>query len=121
MWNLTMTNGHKKSPLYFNYKDINDQHPKISPTNQDYKQFFYWFISPIKYLIMMKLWFPFRHLLNFINSNRTIPRHTLFIRHNNFLFIHNPYFLRCKLWMNYPISNCHGSIHIFICLFILTG
>uniref|UniRef100_A0A8C0JLJ1 Uncharacterized protein n=1 Tax=Canis lupus dingo TaxID=286419 RepID=A0A8C0JLJ1_CANLU len=47
------------------------------------------------------------------NSNRTIPSHTLHIRHSNSLFISHPYLPRRKLRLNYPIYTCKWSLHIF--------
>lgn len=49
--------------------NIQQSYPLIQITNL--------FISP-KHLIMMIFWHPFRNLLNFMNSNRTIPSYTLY-------------------------------------------
>lgn len=108
---------HEKSLLYFPYKNINDQHLKILPTNQDYQQFIYWSSSPEKYLIMMKFQLPIRSLLNFTNSNRTLSRYTLYIRHNNCLFILESCLPGCELWMNYPKLRCKQSLHeLYLCI-----
>ena len=32
-WNPTITNDMKKPLLYFKYKNTNDLHPKVTPTN----------------------------------------------------------------------------------------
>uniref|UniRef100_A0A8C0MPD7 Uncharacterized protein n=1 Tax=Canis lupus familiaris TaxID=9615 RepID=A0A8C0MPD7_CANLF len=62
---------------------------------------------------MMKLRIPTGCMPNPTNSNRTIPSHTLHIRHSNSLFISHPYLPRRKLRLNYPIYTCKWSLHIF--------
>ena len=104
---------HEKPLLSFNYKNTNDQHSKNSPTDKNCKQRIYWPPSSIKHLIMMKLWLPPRHLLNFTNPNRPIPSNTLYIRYNNSILFCNPHLPRCKLWLNHPIHTCKRGINIF--------
>ena len=103
---------HEKSSLYFNYKNLNDQHPKITPTNKNYQQRIHWPPSPLKHLIMMKLRFPLRHLPNLANPNRPVLSNTLHIRHNNSFLISYTHLSRRKLRMSYSLSTCKRSIHI---------
>ena len=104
---------YEKPSLSFNYKNTNDQHPKNSPTDKNCKQRIHWPPSSIKHLIMMKLWLPPRHLLNFTDPNRPIPSNTLHIRYNNSILLCNPHLPRCKLWLNHPIYTRKRGINIF--------
>ena len=103
---------YEKPSLSFNYKNTNDQHPKNPPTNKNCKQRIYWPSNSNKHLIMMKLWIPPRHLLNFTDPNRPIPSNTLYIRHNNSILLCNSHLPRCKLRLNHPIHTRTQSISI---------
>lgn len=64
----------------------------------------------------MKLRFSIRRLPNYSNFNRVILSNTLYIRHNNCLFISNTYLPGCKLRLTNPLPTCQRSINILYLL-----
>lgn len=95
---------------------INDQHPTILSTNPDYQ-----LIYQSQAFHHVIFWHSFRNLLNFINSNRTIPSYTLYIRHNNCLSSKTHIYrdVNCGwiIWYLHTVEHPY----IFICLLIRVG
>lgn len=103
---------HEKSLLCFNYKNNNDQHPKISPSHQNCQQLPSRPPSPIKHLILMKFWLSSRGVLRNPNPDRIIPSHTLHSRYSNSLQLSHPYLSRRQLRLNPPLPPRQRSLHI---------
>uniref|UniRef100_A0A8D1DSF5 Uncharacterized protein n=1 Tax=Sus scrofa TaxID=9823 RepID=A0A8D1DSF5_PIG len=61
---------------------------------------------------MMELRFSPRHLPNLTNPNRPIPSNTLYITHNNCLFISNTHLPRRELQMDHSLPARKQSINI---------
>lgn len=61
---------------------------------------------------MMKLRLTLRNLLSHSNYNRTIPGHTLHLRHGNRLPIRDPHLPRRKLRMGPPLPTRQRRLHI---------
>lgn len=102
----------KNHRCILNYKNHNDQHPKIASPNKNRQRRINRPTSPIKHLLLMKFRLSIRSLPSRTNPNRIIPSNTLHIRYSHRIQLSHSHLPRRKLRMTTTLPTRQRSIHI---------